>query len=250
MNHFANNAVEFTKKRGMVLLIDADSLIFAACCGVDDDINKAIGKFDEIYMHTINSVEELYKVDKFIGFANAKGNYRKIINKTYKANRTQPKPKLWEELKDIVVDQYSMKQAYGMETDDLVASYWYNLSKEIGRDNVMIISLDKDYLQLPALIYNYHYMHQTIYDISEATALKNLYTQMIVGDGVDNVNYCKGYGIKYAEKIYKDCSTEFQYMRKLFELFKKIYKQKAREKYIECYNLLCLAFWEREKRKL
>jgi len=250
MNHFKNNAVEIEKAEGITLLIDADSLLYSACCGVDDEIDEAIGKFAEMYMHIINSIEEIYKVDKFIGFANAKGNYRKLISKKYKANRTQPKPKLLNELTELIVDQYSMKQAYGMETDDLVATYWYNLTQEFGRNKIMIVSLDKDYLQLPALIYNYHYMHQTIYDIKPETALKNLYTQMVVGDSSDNVNYCKGYGIKYAEKLFKDCKTEYQYQKNLFKLFKTIYKQKAREKFIECYNLLCLAFWERKKMKL
>lgn len=230
----------------MVILVDADSLIYSACCGVDDEINEAIGKFDQVYMSIITHLEEFFEVEKVIGFANAKGNYRKIINKTYKANRTQPKPKLWAELKEIIVDQYSMKEAYAMETDDLVAIYWKRLSKKLGRENVMIVSLDKDYKQLPALIYNYHYKHQCVYDISPQNALFNFYASMITGDNADNVNYCKGYGIKYAQKLLKDCKTKYQYTKKVFTLFKKIYKQKARQRYVECYNLLGLAFWEKD----
>ena len=63
---------------------------------------------------------------------------------------------------------------------------------------------------------------------------------MIAGDTADNVNYFKGKGKKFAEKYYIDCFTEYQYMRKLFQLFKDKYKSKAREKYIECYSLLKL----------
>ena len=69
--------------------------------------------------------------------------------------------------------------------DDIVAKYWYKLSNEFGRDNVLIISIDKDYKQLPALIYNYHYKHRCIYDISEKQALYNFYEQMICGDSAD-----------------------------------------------------------------
>ena len=54
-----------------------------------------------------------------------------------------------------------------------MAKYWYNLSKEVGRNNVMIVSLDKDYMQFPALIYNYHYNHKKVYDITEQEALYN-----------------------------------------------------------------------------
>tara|TARA_R110002051_G_scaffold88619_4_gene156040 strand:+ start:124 stop:816 length:693 start_codon:yes stop_codon:yes gene_type:complete len=230
----------------MIILVDADSLIYSACCGVDDEINEAIGKFDQVYMSIISYLEECFEVEKVIGFANAKGNYRKIISKTYKANRTKPKPKLWKELKEIIVDQYSMKQAFAMETDDLVASYWRRLSKEHGRENVMIVSLDKDYKQLPALIYNYHSNHQCVYDISKESARFNFYASMITGDPADNVNYCKGYGIKYAQKVLKDCKTKYEYTKQVFSLFKKIHKQKARERYIECYNLLGLALWEKD----
>ena len=228
----------------MILLIDADSLIYSSCCGIES-LDEAIAKFTENYTAIVNTLEENYEIEKVISFAKSKGNYRKIIDKNYKANRIYPKPKFWDELSENVVDHFSMKQAFGMETDDLVATYWYNLAEEVGRDNVMIVSLDKDYKQLPALIYNYHGLHKTIYDISEEAAKNNFYTSMIVGDSADNVNYCKGYGKKYAEKLFQDCKTDYQYTRKLFELFKKIYKQKAREKYVACYNLLCLAFWEK-----
>jgi len=63
---------------------------------------------------------------------------------------------------------------------------------------------------------------------------------MILGDSADNVNFCKGYGKAYCKKIFKDCKTPYQFKRKVFELYKKIYKSKAREKYILCYNLLKL----------
>jgi len=89
-------------------------------------------------------------------------------------------------------------------------------------------------------MYNYHYKHRVVLDISEDEALYNFYEQMIVGDTADNVNYFKGKGKKFAENYYKDCTTKYQYTKKLYELFKEQYKGKARQKYAECYNLLKL----------
>ena len=89
-------------------------------------------------------------------------------------------------------------------------------------------------------MYNYHYKHKVILDISESEALYNFYEQMIAGDTADNVNYFKGKGKKFAEKYFKDCGTKYQYTKKLYELFKQKYKGKAKLKYIECYNLLKL----------
>ncbi len=234
----------------MVLLIDADSLIFASCYRAKDDsfenpfytdIEDSIVKFDEQLMKIINDLEDQFEIDKYIVFNGSKGNFRKLISKKYKANRKkQTLPPLLHDMHQYVKDTYHSIYGFGIETDDLVARYWYNIAKDIGRDNVIIVSIDKDYKQFPALIYNYHFKHQTILDITPQQALYNFYEQCIVGDTADNVNYFKGKGKKFAEKYFKDCKTKYQYTKKLYELFKEQYKGKAKQNYIECYNLLKL----------
>ncbi len=225
----------------MIVLFDADSLVYSSCCGVDDILDEAIGKFDEVFMSIINRLEETYQIERVITFNNSKGNFRKLLDPNYKANRKkQEHPKLLNKMHEEISAIYSTKSSYGVETDDLVATYWKTLTDELGHNNVMIVSLDKDYKQLPCLMYNYHYKHQEIINISYKEALYNFYEQMIVGDSADNVNYCKGYGKAYAKKLFKDCETHYQFTKKTYELFKTIYKSKAKLKYIQCYNLLKL----------
>jgi 5'-3' exonuclease len=234
----------------MILLIDADSLIFASCYRKretpDDElyytnIEDSRAKFDEQFMAIVNHLEDKYPIDKVLCFSGSKGNFRKLITPKYKANRKkQELPPLLDEMHQFVKDHYDSIWGYGVETDDMVARYWKQISDDIGRDEVMIVSIDKDYKQFPCLMYNYHYKHKEILDISEEEAMYNFYEQMIVGDSADNVNYFKGKGKKYAEKHFKDCTTKYQYTRKLYELFKQEYKGKARQKYTECYHLLKL----------
>jgi len=234
----------------MILLVDADSLIFASCYRKREnpedekyytDIADARNKFDSQFMEIVNRLEEIYTIDKVITFSGSKGNFRKLLSKTYKANRKKNElPPLLNEMHKFVKQQYDSIYGYGVETDDMVARYWYKLSQDFGRDEVMIVSIDKDYKQFPCLMYNYHYKHKEILDISEDEALYNFYEQMIMGDTADNVNFFKGKGRRFAEKYYVDCQTKYQYTRKLYELFKQEYKGKAREKYSECYNLLKL----------
>ena len=234
----------------MILLIDADSLIFASCYRKretpDDElyyteIEDSRAKFDEQFMSIVNHLEEKYPIDKILTFSGSKGNFRKLITPKYKANRKkQELPPLLDEMHQFVKDQYDSIWGYGVETDDMVARYWKQISDDIGRDEVMIVSIDKDYKQFPCLMYNYHYKHKEILDISEEEAMYNFYEQCIVGDTADNVNYFKGKGKKFAEKHFKDCTTKYQYTRKLYELFKLEYKGKARQKYTECYHLLKL----------
>ena len=234
----------------MILLVDADSLIFASCYRKretpDDElyyteIEDSRAKFDEQFMSIVNHLEDRYPIDKVLCFSGSKGNFRKIITKKYKANRKkQELPPLLDEMHQFVKDHYDSIWGYGVETDDMVARYWKQISDDIGRYEVMIVSIDKDYKQFPCLMYNYHYKHKEILDISEEEAMYNFYEQMIVGDTADNVNYFKGKGKKFAEKHFKDCTTKYQYTRKLYELFKQEYKGKARQKYAECYHLLKL----------
>tara|TARA_R110000803_G_scaffold57599_5_gene115569 strand:+ start:1231 stop:1944 length:714 start_codon:yes stop_codon:yes gene_type:complete len=234
----------------MILLFDADSLVFASCYrpkadNIENpfytDLNDSINKFDEQFMKIVNDLELKYEIEKVITFNGCKGNFRKILSKNYKANRKkQTLPPLLHPMHDYVKKTYQSKFAFGIETDDMVARYWHTLSQEFGRDNVMIVSIDKDYKQFPALIYNYHYKHKKILDITESQALFNFYEQMVVGDSADNVQFFKGKGAKFAEKYFKDCKTKYQYTKQMYKLFKKQYKSKAKLKYIECYNLLKL----------
>ena len=234
----------------MILLVDADSLIFASCYRKketpDDElyytnIEDSRAKFDEQFMSIVNHLEDRYPIDKVITFSGSKGNFRKLITNKYKANRKkQELPPLLNEMHQFVKDHYDSIWGYGVETDDMVARYWKQISDDIGRDEVMIVSIDKDYKQFNCLMYNYHYKHKEILNISEEEAMYNFYEQMIAGDSADNVNYFKGRGKKFAQKYYVDCTTKYQYTRKLYELFKQKYKGKARQKYAECYHLLKL----------
>ena len=190
----------------MILLVDADSLIFASCYKKrehpeDDkyytDIADARNKFDQQFMAIVNKLEDMYSIDRVLTFSGSKGNFRKLITGKYKANRKkQELPPLLNEMHQFVKDQYDSVYGYGIE------------SKDVGRDEVMIVSIDKDYKQFPCLMYNYHYKHQEILDISEDQAMYNFYEQMIMGDTADNVNYFKGKGKRFAEKYFAECTTK------------------------------------------
>jgi 5'-3' exonuclease len=80
----------------MILLVDADSLIFASCYKKrehpeDDkyytDIADARNKFDQQFMAIVNKLEDMYSIDRVVTFSGSKGNFRKLITSKYKANR-------------------------------------------------------------------------------------------------------------------------------------------------------------------
>ena len=94
----------------MVLLIDADSLVFASCYTGDENkfytnIEDSIAKFDEQYMSIVNHLEDSFDIKEVITFNGSKGNFRKQLNKKYKANRKkQELPPLLHDMHQYVKD--------------------------------------------------------------------------------------------------------------------------------------------------
>ena len=175
-----------------IIIFDIDSLLFSCSVNVET-IEEAIFKYDEVYMSIINTVEDEYIIDNIYNYGCAIGNYRKTINREYKANRkAYDIPELLNELKQYVLENY-----------DVI-----------------------------------HFRHKRFYDITEAEARYNFAEQLIVGD--ENINYCKGYGKAYAKKLFKDCESDYQYIKQLFILYKKIHKSKARERLLDCWRMLAL----------
>jgi hypothetical protein len=223
----------------MKLFVDADSLIFSSAFA--DTIDIAKNSFDRKLTEIVKHLEEFYEIEEVRIFNGSLGNFRNIITKEYKANRkASARPELLGELHNLIKFDYDTVFEYGVETDDVVAKHWFNECKLVGRDNVMIVSIDKDYKQFACLMYNYHPKHKCILDITVEQARYNFYEQMIAGDTADNVNYFKGKGVSFAAKYFEGCVTDYQYRKQLYLLFKEKYKSKAKEKYSECYNLLKL----------
>ena len=136
----------------MIVLVDADSLVWSSCYRAkldpEDDgyhnLEDAKVKFDEVFASIINRIEETYEIDKVITFNGAIGNFRKQISKKYKANRIESqRPPILNEMQEYVKEAYNSIVGRGVETDDMVATYWTTLSNTFGRDAVMIVSIDK-----------------------------------------------------------------------------------------------------------
>jgi len=230
----------------MVVLFDADSLIYASCFARRDseekylNINDAYNKFKLGLEKIFKELSDQVEVEKFIVCNGSKGNFRKHISKEYKANRTPEKPPILGQLHNLVKSKYKSHYGVGVETDDVVATLWNRVVSEKGEDSVVIVSLDKDYKQFPCWMYIYMGKSKGLFKISKEEALENFYSQMIIGDTADNVNYCKGYGKAYAKKLLEGFRGEFSATRRVYTLFKEIYGTEAKNKYIECKELLKL----------
>jgi 5'-3' exonuclease len=220
----------------VTVIIDADSMIYASA--MSDSLSEAKEKLDNSLNAVLNEIEDLgYFIDEFIVCSGSYGNFRKFISNTYKSNRATDKPELLKDLQRYCRTNWLSRFVLGVETDDVVASYWNKIYYE-GKTTPIIVSIDKDYLQLPAMIYNYS--KKTLVTVDEFQANRNFYTQMLVGDAADNVKGIKGCGVKCADKTLSNLYSKYSMCRAVYELYLKSYKSKANVKYIENYSLLKL----------
>ena len=235
----------------MKVIFDADSLIYASCFkGKDNrldkddlfetDVDVAFDKFTDGFQRCLSFLEDKVAVDEVVFCNGSINNFRKKITPTYKANRTAKKPEILGALHNLVKFSYDSVWGDGVETDDVVATLWAEEVKKNGVDNVIIMSLDKDYKQFPCWFYDYNYKNRELIKITEEEALNNFYSQMIIGDTADNIKVCKGYGKAYALKLFKDSKSEFSLISKTYRLYKQVYGDEARAMFEQSKSLLKL----------
>jgi len=173
------------------IYIDGDILVYQSMWGANStkDIKK---KLDQ----TIASI--MSELEGSTGKIAIKGsdNFRKEIYPEYKGHR---KKELTEQEKEFFAYSYDYLQngwgaiaANGMEADDLLA-IWNTERPGI------IVSIDKDLLQVPGLHFNTRNKEYTNVTEDEGSLL--LHTQVLMGDSVDNITGLKGIGKVKAAKV-------------------------------------------------
>ena len=186
-------------------LIDGDPFAYrAAFSAQGDDLEEAIDKVDDFLEQALHEVSWDWTDDDHQVFLTGKDNFRYDVAVTYpyKGNRKNAeRPEHLEDVRQHMIDNWSAIVSDGEEADDLLGIW----STEYG-PNAIVISIDKDMLQLPCNHFNpVTKVHKTVRDFE---GLKFFYTQLLTGDTVDNIKGCKGIGPVKAKAILSDCKTE------------------------------------------
>ena len=185
----------------MKLLLDADIITYHAVYSSEGStIAGLIDKLDSI-MESILSAPEEPNCD-YQGYLTGTGNFRHEISDIYKAQRPKEKPVTLKLARNYLVDNYNVSVVDGIEADDAIATE----ANRIGYENAIIVSIEKDFMQIPCTIYNYQ--KQTWKVVSEWEAKVNFYTQVLTGDTADNIKGLHGIGPKKAIKIFEGCEDE------------------------------------------
>ena len=189
----------------MKFLIDCDIITYHAVYSSEGStIAGLIDKLDSIMDSIICDlgIKEGYSINGYQGYLTGTGNFRHEISDIYKAQRPKEKPVTLKLARNYLVDNYNVSVVDGIEADDAIATE----ANRIGYENAIIVSIDKDFMQIPCTIYNYQ--KQTWKVVSEWEAKVNFYTQVLTGDTADNIKGLHGVGPKKAAKILEGCEDE------------------------------------------
>ena len=182
-----------------IALIDADVVLHRVGFTTENDdfwvaTHRADEMLDNILLATGVKQYQLWLSDS------AANNFRYQIYPLYKANRTKPKPKHHEELKAYLIQEWDAQFAFGMEADD-----YLGILQDEEEQTTVICSVDKDLKQIPGLHFNF--VKNEWANVTRRAALKDFYTQIIVGDVSDNIPGAHGKGPVAAAKALRDLDS-------------------------------------------
>lgn len=188
-----------------MILIDGDIFAYRAAFSCEDkDVEDALDKLDDLIQWSIYACVLEYDVEDYQVFLTGKGNFRYdiAISHEYKGNRKDvEKPQHLEAIRKHMIKAWEAVVSKGEEADDLIGI----AATEGGKESI-VVSIDKDMLQIPCRHYNPNKKEFTV--VSDFDGLKFFYTQILTGDRADNIVGLYGVGPKKAEKILADCKTE------------------------------------------
>lgn len=184
----------------MIALIDADVVMHRVGYTTDNEefwVAKARCNemLDGILLAVGADEFELWLSD------NRTDTFRAHLYSGYKANRTAPRPKHYDAIKEFLIKEWGARIALGMEADDRLG-----IAQDKSGADTVICSIDKDLLQIPGQHYNF--VKEEWDCVTEWEGLKWFYKQLLIGDVSDNVRGCTGIGPVKAGRALDPVSEE------------------------------------------
>lgn len=183
----------------MKLLIDADFFLYRACQTAEEELEfnpectVIVGDFRKaqgIVCREIANLTSRFDSDDVLLCFTDRVNFRKTVEPSYKGNRTKRKPAGYLKLKNWAMETWQSVMKPGLEADDVLGI----LATKPDFGPHILISPDKDMLQIPTRIYNL----KEEFTQNEDDADLQLWMQALTGDSTDGYSGCPTYGPKRA----------------------------------------------------
>ena len=181
-----------------IALIDADVLTYQVGYGTEEDSEDfAVATLDGFITDLM--LFDLHDVYDFEFYLTGKDvpnfRYSIAVTQPYKGNRKNNKPpQHLKVLRNRLIEYWGAILSVGEEADDLISKRMTEL-----KDQALCVTIDKDLDTVPG--WHYNFRKEERYYVDDFEAQYNFYTQLLVGDRVDNIQGVFGVGPKKAEKL-------------------------------------------------
>jgi hypothetical protein len=155
---------------------------------------SAITLLDARLRRIVHQAQERYGEVRPELWLSGKINFRHLVDPLYKGGRdSTPKPYWLARLKQHCVTHWRARMTRTWEADDEIGIRAF----ELGAENYIVCSLDKDLKQIPG---RHIIIGKGHLDMSARGSLMRLYVQILAGDNTDNIKGCyqQGQGDDYA----------------------------------------------------
>lgn len=188
-----------------MLHIDGDIIAYRVACAVGEDSEgMAMGVCDSYVAGILIHFREL---EHYQVYLSGETNFRDEVAVTapYKGNRDRStRPQHLKAVRQRLIDVWGAVVVEGIEADDAIATAVTEAARQ-GEEDI-ILSLDKDFDQVPGVRYNF--VTKEYITIDPWEAVQNLYKQILTGDVTDNIIGADGIGAIGADDLIHGCTTE------------------------------------------
>jgi len=198
----------------MRAIIDADLYAFRCSASLEptktkperEDLGLGIARLRDLHERVLRETNATSHV-LYIG---GTSNFRKDICPVYKAHRKDKSSPLYlNELKEYMICELGAKVTDGYEADDAIGIEHSRCQQE--GIKCIVVSIDKDLLQLEGMHYNF--VKGNFIEVNKLEAAYNLYSLMLIGDVADNIRGVDGIGAVKALRALEGLTEEEMYLR-------------------------------------
>ena len=187
----------------MIALLDADILCYRVGFATNDEHENTAIETMAVFLEDL-LMFDLIDCEEHELFLTGKVNYRNDIAVTapYKGNRKDvKKPIHLPLLREYLQTAWAASVSDGQEADDDIAIR----ATELGDDGI-IVSIDKDFMQVPT--WHYNFVKKEKKYVTPEEGLRFFYKQILTGDNADNIKGIHRVGDVKATKMLADAKTE------------------------------------------
>jgi len=187
----------------MKALLDADILCYRVGFATEDEHENTAIETMAVFLEDL-LMFDLVDTDDHELFLTGKTNFRNEVAVTvpYKGNRKDvKKPKHLPLLREYLQTAWGATVSDGQEADDDIAIR----ATELG-DEAIIVSIDKDFMQVPG--WHYNFVKKVKKYVTPEEGLRFCYKQILTGDNAGNIKGIHRGGEVTATKMLADAKTE------------------------------------------